>query len=252
MAPRVLRGDGAGSFTDAGAHGAPQMVDARSHAAADFNGDGRIDLYFGDAGHGAAPFPGAPNVLLLGGPGGFSNASSNLPGYSDYTPSVSAGDVDRDGDVDLFVADLGSRGAYLLLNDGSARFTPDKTRLPEIGDPNVGLWSTGHLFDANGDGAVDLFVGGQGQSRVVLNDGSGRFSTVSSVFGFPSANDVYVVDAKSADLNGDGRQDLVVTLAYAGFSQGGVQILINQGGGVFADETAARIGSYVLTTTANS
>ncbi|MDB5447021.1 MAG: repeat protein, partial [Phenylobacterium sp.] len=66
---RVLLGDGHGGFSDDTSQlfvgGAPGFVDARAHAAADFNGDGKTDLFFADTGYEAQPYAGAANGLLL-------------------------------------------------------------------------------------------------------------------------------------------------------------------------------------------
>ncbi|HEY8614656.1 FG-GAP-like repeat-containing protein [Phenylobacterium sp.] len=242
---RALLGDGAGGFSDgtAGlfAGGVPRLVDARAHVLADLNGDGRQDLFLADTGYGAPPYPGAPNTLVLSAPGGWIDASARLPAFSDYTPTVVAGDIERDGDVDLLVGDLGQRGPYVLLNDGAGNFTVDQGRLPAlISNPANGRYSTALMFDANGDTAPDLFLGGDGDSKVLLNDGMGHFAVPDGMtFPIPGAH--LVVDAAAADLNGDGRQDLLLTVAIDNFNRGALRVMINQGGGVFTDETAQRL-----------
>ena len=241
---RVLVNDGHGAFTDSAtgvfASGqAPSFVDAKAHAAADFNGDGRTDLFFANTGFEQAPYAGGANGLLLSGPSGLTDASASLPGYVAYNSSASAGDINGDGKADVVVAALGSRGPYFLLNDGTGHFTADTSRLPAaIADPANGQYGTTLLFDANGDARPDLFLGGDGDSKILLNDGTGHFTAPFSMT-YPIAGQHNVVDAVAADVNGDGLPDVVEAVAYNNFGAGGLRILINNGQGVFTDSTAS-------------
>jgi Ca2+-binding RTX toxin-like protein len=242
---RVLLGGPGGTFSDGTAqvfpNGAPAFVDAKAHAAADFNGDGRTDLFFADTGYEVPPYPGGRNGLLLSSPGGLIDASSQLPAFADYSIGASAGDINGDGANDILVATLTGRGPYFLVGDGHGHFTPDDTRLPSpINNPAFGKYQTVLLFDANNDGRPDVFLGGDADSKILLNDGTGHFYVPSGMsYPYPAAHNI--VDAQSADLNGDGLADVVVTAAVNGFSQGMIQILMNQGNGIFVDETSSRL-----------
>jgi Ca2+-binding RTX toxin-like protein len=238
---QVLLGDGHGSFSDNAAGvfaGAPPgFVDAKAHAAADFNGDGRTDLFFANTGYEQSPYAGGANGLLLSSPSGLTDASSSLPGYVAYNSSASAGDINGDGRADVLVAAIGDRGPYFLINDGSGHFQVDTSRIPSaIANPANGQYATALLFDANNDGKADLFLGGDGDSKILLNDGTGHF-VVPVGMTYPIAGQHNVVDAVSADVNGDGLPDVIETVAYNNFSQGGIRILINNGQGIFTDGT---------------
>src|SRR6476659_8395555 len=69
----VLVGDGHGHFADHTADifdgPVPQTMWARRTLFADFNGDGRQDVFIADTGYDALPFPGYPNTLILSAPG---------------------------------------------------------------------------------------------------------------------------------------------------------------------------------------
>jgi hypothetical protein len=83
---------------------------------------------------------------------------------TDYNMGVVTGDYDNDGDVDLYLLDLGSN--VLLRNDGGGRFT-DVTAASRSDDRQ---WSVaGSFFDYDRDGWLDLFVGNYTEWRVALH-----------------------------------------------------------------------------------
>ncbi|MET3664060.1 FG-GAP-like repeat-containing protein [Caulobacter sp. 1776] len=250
---RVLTGDGAGGFTDSTdalfAGQPPVTVHGRQIVVADFNKDGRADAFFADHGYDAAPFPGARNALFLSsGATGLVNATSRLPSLADYSHSAAAGDIDGDGDLDLYVGNYNGgteEAPYFLVNDGSANFTLSRAGLPA--DIVAGQYNSpaSVLFDADGDGDLDLLLTPnetQTQTaRLLKNDGKGNFSALSA-FAMPKNGATEtVIDAKAADLNGDGKLDLVLTTVVDLFKPGSTQVWINDGQGGFANETAKRL-----------
>lgn len=98
----------------------------RHFAVADFNGDGIEDLFIADHGDDFFPYPGYQNLLLIQNTAGqlINETATRLPQQWDFTHNVTAGDIDQDGDIDLFV--LGGGGdtpaSYLLINDGNGLF----------------------------------------------------------------------------------------------------------------------------------
>jgi len=252
---RVMAGDGLGGFTDRtdalfGAN-LPQNVHPRDITVADFNRDGRLDVYIADQGLDGPPFPGAQNTLILSsGATGLTNATAQIPAARVFTHSVEAVDVDGDGDLDIYVGVEANPAPYFLINDGTGRFTVAADRLPaaEGGSGNI-IFTTEAFLDADGDGDKDLFLGAarqNGVNKMLLNDGTGHFTEVPVNPPLPAtyAPGSDAIDAQAIDLNGDGRQDLVVTYTIgADGARAYTQVLINQGGGAFADETAQRIPS---------
>jgi hypothetical protein len=79
-----LINDGTGGFTDKTSQiisgPIPQTIHPRKIVIADFNGDGKPDIFIADHGYDVAPFPGAQSTLILSTPDGhYVDATANLP-----------------------------------------------------------------------------------------------------------------------------------------------------------------------------
>lgn len=251
---RYYLGDGEGGFSEGSEDLFPDgALPSGTHPGqfifADFNGDGRDDIFVADYGMDSAPFPGFRCSLMLStSDGAFVNATSTLPETSGNNHDATAGDIDGDGDIDLFVADIDGLGVgpYFLINDGTGVFERRDAGFFELGFYN--RFTSAILFDADNDGDNDLFLGShhvnaevEDVSRLLLNDGAGEFSIGASI---PEATDGLgdpVVDVKAIDLSGDGFLDLVLFIAVDHYASGQIQILINDGNGGFVDETSSRL-----------
>ena len=108
----------------------PYVSNPRDTVIADFNGDGINDIFIADTGVDYEPFPGYQNSLILSAPNGkFINATSTLPQILDFTHGATSGDIDSDGDIDLFVTQAGTKEEpphYFLRNNGKGVFTQVK------------------------------------------------------------------------------------------------------------------------------
>lgn len=147
--------------------------------------------------------------------------------------SVSLGDLDRDGDLDLVLA----KGRHwpldnlILRNDGKGNFTTAK--LPAEADRTY----SAALADLDGDGSLDLVVSNDRPDRKViyLNDGRGNFRS-GGTFGRPEWSTRYIT---VADLNGDGRPDIVVANRSSNPDKPvPCFVCLNEGKGAFPGEIA--------------
>jgi len=185
-------------------------------ASGDFNGDGKLDLVTGNWG---AEYV---SVLLGQGDGTFQAASSFPAGTSLGSPvSVTVGDFDGDGKLDLATADNDTNGAVsVLLGKGDGSFKVPRNFAVGANPASI---VTG---DFDGDGKLDLATANAGAASVsvLLGNGDGTFQ---SALAFPVGTQPQSVTA--GDFNGDGKLDL----ATANEGTSNVSVLLGQGNGSF-------------------
>ncbi|HET7219670.1 MAG TPA: VCBS repeat-containing protein [Vicinamibacterales bacterium] len=179
-------------------------------------------------------------------------ADTSAPGTS--TTDVDLVDVDRDGDLDIFKAQgtdsLDGRPNQLLINDGTGRFVDDTARRLPAGAANS---TKADFGDVDGDGDLDVIVANVGAEQLLINDGNGFFADASDRLPEPlPIFDDISADARFADVNGDG--DLDVLVSNENPFPGGVgaqnRLWINNGFGVFVDDTLARLPAAIDQTAA--
>ncbi len=253
--PAIFVNDGQGHFADRTSElfegPVPQVMRPSSVLVADFNGDGRPDVFIGDAGSDLPTDPGHQDTLILSTPvGKLVDASANLPQQDMYTATASVADVNGDGAPDLFVGGMGWVGANeIQLDDGSGQF---KVEPHGFADDLAGV-ATCHVIlssafaDVDGNGRPDLIIGGGYNpcypmpTGLLLNDGHGRFPVLSQQFPWPPFDFKSAMAIAVGDVNGDGAPDIAVAYAKQDFRGQWFQLLINDGHGHLSDETATRL-----------
>lgn len=229
-------------FVDQTAARLPAQNEYSSQVAiADVDNDGDLDLAFANGrGFFSAQLQEQVRLYINNGNGIFTDQSiARLGVLTEYGRDVEFGDVDRDGDMDMIVANDFATPALLLINDGTGNFTDESAaRIP-----GLSLGSAHACFgDVENDGDLDIWItnGGAsrfsaGQPQLWRNDGNGFF-TQSTGASVPIANVSEQMDCLFGDIDGDFDLDMV-----GGNRAGNSRLYENDGNGVFTDVTAGRL-----------
>lgn len=188
-------------------------------ARADVNNDKREDLYIG-GGKGQAG-----QLFIQTASGQFTASAQPALDKDAFFEDVAATffDADGDGDADLYTGSGGyalpptdpALQGRLYINDGQGHFSKKEDALPSL------LINTGCVKaeDIDGDGDQDLFIGGRAtpqqyplapESKLLFNDGAGRFTDRTSTFAPKLQRPGMVTDAAWVDVNADHINDLVI------------------------------------------
>jgi hypothetical protein len=209
--------------------------------SADFNADGYPDLIFvaeDDKSH----------QFFLGGRGGeFSDVTDRLPALSEGN-GLALGDVNGDGLPDIVIGNSGGRESgsgqnFLWLNDPERPghfIDATATHLPAVDDDTQDIV----LVDLDADDDLDMLVANETPpSRLLLNDGQGRFSDASERLDLVAPFETRQMHVFDAD--GDGLPDILMLNLTSNNQDWDkdpqVRLLINDGQGRFIDETVGRV-----------
>ncbi|MBI3817918.1 MAG: VCBS repeat-containing protein [Planctomycetes bacterium] len=204
----------------------------------DFDGDGKLDIVFA-TGFVLQPARQKKHIpqLQMNKSTGEGNikfvdeALERLPkDFAVQAGMVTVFDADRDGDLDICFAQMGSRPARLILNDGKGHFT----ETADARFPTVKMSSASVEFgDVDSDGDLDLVFSDQGsKTRLFINDGTGKYTDETDAR-MPDIAVPVAQDATFADIDGDFDLDLVVIGKHAN----GQNLFVNDGNGKFTDAT---------------
>ncbi len=241
----------------------------------DYDNDGKLDVYFATAT--LLPVGTAqkgPNRLYKNmGDGTFRDVteSSGL-GFAGFCHGIVVGDVDNDGDQDVFLCNYGPNRLFLNNGDGTFKDVSHDAKIDRDG------WSSGGAFlDMDDDGDLDLYVANYGiwkypedsltfcgdkerniryycsprsikttKHFLYRNNGDGTFTDVYDSFlvdvagaKIPGRSDGHGFGVVTADLDNDGKIDIYVTN-----DMNPSFLFLNKGGGIFEDATETSGAAY--------
>ena len=248
----------------------------------DYDSDGWLDIYLVNGSNYEAldGKAAAPHAALFHNnhDGTFTNVA-NVAGVNNdrWGYGCAAGDYNNDGWPDIYVTNYGKNRLYRNNHDGTFTDVAEQEGVAVDTGSGTPVWSTGATFgDYDGDGLLDLFVGGyihldlsnpplSGTKAVKMslceyrgvqvmcgprglpgehdhlfhNNGDGTFTDVSKKLGVDDPDGDYALGALFADVNNDGKPDLLVandsTPNY---------LYINKGNGTF--ENNSYLSGYAL------
>jgi len=207
--------------------------------AADFDGDGRTDLY-------VANDAAANNLWMNRGDGSFEDrallagAAVDERGRPQGSMGVDAGDFDGDGDLDLFMTHIDQETNTLYRNDGNGMFEDDSAETG-LGAPSLPYTAFGTAWaDLDNDGWLDLLVVNGAVTKIVslarqgdpyplhqpnqlYRNDHGHFTDVTAEAGAVFALSEVSRGAAFGDVDDDGDVDVLVSN-----NSGPARLLINQ------------------------
>jgi hypothetical protein len=257
------RNNGDGTFSDitelAGLENALAGIGA---TFLDYDSDGFLDLYLGnylkyDPDYqyfyaarrfpGPLAYPGQPDVLYRNnGDGTFTDVTRHAGVYNPEgrAMGVSSGDIDDDGDWDIFVPN-DAMANYVYRNNGDGTFTdvavPTGTAYGQSGETTSAM--SAEFADIDLDGLVDIIVPDMTFSCIYRNTGEGYFDEMSARMGVAAACGQYTSwSANFFDFDHDGYGDLFITNGHAHRMIGQEDLLLLNDAGMRFENVSHELG----------
>ena len=234
-------GDGAGGFVDATVNlPVDDISKSLLSAAGDLDNDGDLDILL----------PGmwiqgwvGPARLLNDGNAVFTLAPPHQPGLYVGGEGMHLGDVNGDGNLDVYTSLYSPQGHSLLLGDGAGNFADvTATAFPAL---SITHGVGNGLVDVDGDGDLDALLGSLHQpSLLFLNDGSGVFTELPNAFP-PAPRSI--TSFAGGDVDGDGHVDLLLGNSSQLWYIEKNGLVLGDGSGLFSDATNEAVRADYIT-----
>jgi len=235
----TMLGNGKGGFSAGSSFatdGYPNNV-----VVADFNGDKNLDFVVGQQGYAGGQWM---TMGLGNGDGTFRSSQSYGYSWSGIVYGVATADLNNDGNLDIVEAGGGTGvGITAMLGSSHGAFGSPISTAVGCGQANRNGVNSIALGDVSGDGKVDVVATSlnigitncENVVAVLIGSGNGKFKT--PVY-YSTGVTVQSGSVTLADLNGDGKLDILVSNA-----DGSLSVLLNKGSGKYAAATVISAAS---------
>ena len=208
-------------------------------AAGDFDNDGYVDLF-------VTRIDNHDILYRNNGNGTFSDVTSTwFPESSSVrkTNGASWGDIDNDGDLDLYVTGWNDTSNYLFVNNGGGFSEQAVARGADVSSGSIRTGASPTFGDFDNDGYIDIYTTewsnfqNRNHSRLLRNLGEtapGHFEDVTVAAGVDISGPVLTFAPRFTDLDRDGHVDLAVATDFTR-----TKLYWNNGDGTFTDGTDA-------------
>jgi enediyne biosynthesis protein E4 len=177
----------------------------------DADGDTYLDLLVITGGNEKEFSPVAlfDKLYLNDGKGHLMKSKFPMQGVFENKSCVSVGDIDNDGDQDLFIGGSANpskygipTSSYVFVNDGKGNFTrSSENTIPFV---DIGMVTSSAFTDTDKDGWMDLVVTGEWMPMKIFKNNKGKFS----VLDIPKSTGLWQT-VFATDINGDGFTDIL-------------------------------------------
>jgi len=180
----------------------------------DSDSDGDMDIYLAQGSRLFSQYSSELDDILLinHGDGSFEESSTGLAfPKPTITSSVSFGDVDKNGFIDIFVTEAIAKNiyglsgnGYLFLNQGNNKYELVNSELLD----EIGMMRTSALADLDGDGSLEIMTAGEWMGIEIFRYLNGKVVNVSDEFNLSTTNGIWNV-IELVDLDKDGDLDII-------------------------------------------
>lgn len=210
------------------------LTQVRKCVLTDFNNDKQSEVMLFSSGYDGPPFPGDSLGIYYVKENHYQYLSKDIG----YYHGGATGDINNDGLIDIVAYSGGSQIVPIhptsYINKGGGTFELSKQRFTNFNINGMDNYYTVELFDIDGDGWLDLFLGGQEVLRMIPNK-NGIFDRATAKV-VQNETTLELMDVAFYDFDKDGRTDVLTMSNKASYNGYGLRLLLNKTTG-FVDAT---------------